>query len=617
MAGRGTFYTPIKRNHMIAPFGVGALLLARNGVGVIVCGYEEWLRERPNDGRDGATWLERNQISDPHFARRLGVNRLIQPPAVGDDPDERNTWFVRVARFPLTEYCINPDCRRIAMRDRESVSPGLCAECEPPAGSRKRAWPTQQTPLVLACRGGHLSEIPWVEWVHDPDLHDADDGDAASTGSACAAPVLEYKVATDVTAPVVRCKTCGAGIDLGRLRNRGFGCPGERPWLPSATPESCGERASVLERTSTSLYYPEVRSALYLPHGPELDHRLMALLAEPAAKLFLDEYQPDQAPDARDLDRLVKLAARRGITTTQKDIARHVSATGRSGEDVPDSVVRARELAALLDSSSKTSSPTGLPSLTVEARPIDRYAPDLQTRIAAVSAVTRVAETRALVGFSRVEPKQITPGEGFRQLWGADLDATKERDWLLAHRVYGEGILLLLNPQAVHEWELDVQKARAWFADGCQTPTGFFDARYILAHTISHALLREAANECGYALPSLRERLYVVADEDGQPQTGVLIFTAEGDAYGTLGGLVELARPGRLEGLLRAALEKARWCGADPVCMNPPEGVELHTSPGCCHHCLLLPETCCENFNAALDRAALVGGRSLAGFGSL
>lgn len=98
---RPVFYTPIKRSHLIAPFGVGALLLARNGVGVIVCGLDEWLHDRPNDGRGGASWLEANHVVDTHLQRRLGVNRLIQPPAVADAPTESNTWFVRVARFPL------------------------------------------------------------------------------------------------------------------------------------------------------------------------------------------------------------------------------------------------------------------------------------------------------------------------------------------------------------------------------------------------------------------------------------------------------------------------------------------------------------------------------------
>jgi hypothetical protein len=45
------------------------------------------------------------------------------------------------------------------------------------------------------------------------------------------------------------------------------------------------------------------------------------------------------------------------------------------------------------------------------------------------------------------------------------------------------------------------------------------------------------------------------------------------------------------------------------VCMNPPQGGGLQTTPGCCHHCLLVPETSCEMFNLALDRASLIGGR--------
>lgn len=134
-------------------------------------------------------------------------------------------------------------------------------------------------------------------------------------------------------------------------------------------------------------------------------------------------------------------------------------------------------------------------------------------------------------------------------------------------------------------------------------------ARHLLAHTFSHLLLREAATVCGYALPSLRERVYVTADEDGTEQTGVLIYTADGDTYGTLGGLVELAEPGNLEKLVAAAVERACWCGADPVCMNPPVGAGLSTTPGCCHHCLPVPETTCEWFNTWLDRGALVGGR--------
>ncbi len=614
---RQVFYTPIKRSHMIAPFGVGALLLARNGVGAVVCGLDEWLRGRPNDGRGGTSWLERNQIIDAHLQHRLGVNRLVQPPVVGPDPTERDTWFVRVARFPLTEYCINPKCRRLVTRLPEGVSQGGCLACEPPDG-RKRAWPTQQVPLVLACPAGHLSDIPWDTWAHDPALQARDDiGQPRHPGGMCTDPTLTYRVATDITAPVVECTHCGASIDLGALRNQGHDCSGGRPWLPGTATEQCTERARVLERTATGLYYPEVRSALHLPHGPAVDHRLMALLAEPVAHVILGGYQPGETPDERDRTRLVALAAARGITTTTTDVARHITiaeADVADVADVDDHALRAQELTALLDPTDLSGGGAGLPPLIVEPRNLGDYRGPIfagdTRRFSAVSAIPRLAETRALVGFSRVNPGRPTPREGFAQQWGGPLDAAHERDWLVAHRVYGEGILLVLDPDAVRRWEEITRVSAAWYRDGTELAGELLTPRHLLAHTLAHALLREAAAVCGYALPSLRERVYATADGDGVACTAVLVYTAEGDSYGTLGGLVELADPGSLEALVGRAVDTARWCGADPVCMNPPEGAGLQVSRGSCHHCLLLPETSCELFNGWLDRAALAGGRA-------
>ena len=42
--------------------------------------------------------------------------------------------------------------------------------------------------------------------------------------------------------------------------------------------------------------------------------------------------------------------------------------------------------------------------------------------------------------------------------------------------------------------------------------------------------------ECGYSSAALRERLYV-SDDARAPMAGVLIYTAAGDAEGTMGGL--------------------------------------------------------------------------------
>lgn len=611
LMARSVFYTPVKRSHMIAPFGVGALMLARSGVGVVVCGLDEWLRERPRGNRlEQQAWLDANQIFDEHLQRRLGVNRLIQPPPLADDPNEHNTWFVRVARFPLTEYCINPKCRMLITRAPEGVSEGRCAACEP-EGGKQRAWPTQQVPLVLACPAGHLSDITWVEWAHNAELQPLNEqGESTHPGGLCTRPSLTYRVSTNITAPVVEC-TCGAGVDLGQVRYHKHACPGSRPWLPGTANDACTENAQVLERTSTNLYYPDVRSALYLPHGPEVDHRLMAVLSDRVARLLLSSYDAGSPVSDVDLRRLVEVGVSRGVETTPEEIARHLEVAATSSEDVEEAEVRRQELEALLDGTPKTSSNAGMPPLIV--RPIDTTDFDggsFRERIEAVSAVERLTETRALVGFARLEPQRLLPADGFEQLWGRPLDALEERDWLVAHRVYGEGILLVLDQASVAGWEEKLSHSSAWFRNGFDGPGGFQTPRLLLAHTLAHAVLREAASICGYPLPALRERIYDITDEDGGTQTALLVYTAEGDAYGTLGGLVELAQPGNLEELVSRAVEQARWCGADPVCMTPPEKAGLQTSPGSCHHCLLLPETSCELFNQWLDRAALVGGRS-------
>jgi len=133
--------------------------------------------------------------------------------------------------------------------------------------------------------------------------------------------------------------------------------------------------------------------------------------------------------------------------------------------------------------------------------------------------------------------------------------------------------------------------------------------RFVLLHTLAHLLINRLTFECGYSSAALRERLYV-SEHPEAPMAGILIYTAAGDAEGTLGGLVRMGKPGRLEPLLFRALSGARWCSADPVCMEMgqsggqgPDSLNL----AACHGCSLVPETACEEFNRLLDRGLVIG----------
>jgi len=98
----------------------------------------------------------------------------------------------------------------------------------------------------------------------------------------------------------------------------------------------------------------------------------------------------------------------------------------------------------------------------------------------------------------------------------------------------------------------------------------------------------------------------------------LLIYTADGDSEGTMGGLVRMGRPGLLEPVVQRAIERAKWCSADPVCMEM--GSKGGQGPGsfnlaACHNCALVPETACEQFNRFLDRGMVVGTLEQPGIG--
>lgn len=126
-----------------------------------------------------------------------------------------------------------------------------------------------------------------------------------------------------------------------------------------------------------------------------------------------------------------------------------------------------------------------------------------------------------------------------------------------------------------------------------------------MLHTLAHLLIRELALECGYNAASIRERIYADTGT-GDPQAGILVYTAAADSDGTLGGLVELGKPENLGRLLEQALSRAKVCSSDPLCSehDPEKDRTLHGAA--CHACAFVSETSCEKGNRYLDRALVV-----------
>jgi hypothetical protein len=207
--------------------------------------------------------------------------------------------------------------------------------------------------------------------------------------------------------------------------------------------------------------------------------------------------------------------------------------------------------------------------------------------------LTKLTETRIQDGFSRFQPADgLASWEGQRRMWGF---TAARYDWLPGVRCYGEGILFELNDAVVSKW-----------SGICKTANPdryeLGGPRETLVHTLAHLVMARAALKCGYPTASIRDRIYNLPDG----RLAFLIYVAEADSSGTLGGLVELAFGGRLESFVTSALESSQWCAQDPVCISS-SAFQVDHQVGACHQCVLLPETSCEKFNADLDRATIIG----------
>jgi len=237
-----------------------------------------------------------------------------------------------------------------------------------------------------------------------------------------------------------------------------------------------------------------------------------------------------------------------------------------------------------------------------------------------VTLVDSLRETRAFRGFDRLVPSQKQQHEYDRLLWREKPSYKSGQRWLPAAVVFGEGFFLRFRLDRLRSWEQEwgkqhegrlsganeaIAKVRERRGEDPQDPIGPSE---VMIHTFAHLLINHLVYSSGYGSASLRERLYVTQAENGETeQAGLLIYTAAGDAEGSMGGLVRQAELGRLERLILGALESAMWCASDPVCIESegqgPDACNL----AACHSCALLPETSSEMMNRFLDRGTVVG----------
>src|SRR5947208_293490 len=103
---------PIRRAHLVAPFGVGALLVAPDGTSMVAAGLDHWFDE----GADSRLVdVEEFRLEEWRLQRRLGTSHFRLPPDFrrprrGQQVPNANL-SVPFLRFPQWHFCWR--CKRL------------------------------------------------------------------------------------------------------------------------------------------------------------------------------------------------------------------------------------------------------------------------------------------------------------------------------------------------------------------------------------------------------------------------------------------------------------------------------------------------------------------------
>lgn len=581
----------LRRSQLVYPFGVGAVIDLPDD-SVMTCSIDLW--DKDNLGI---------KIYDRRFQKWGGVSHFRVPPST--EESERGIPFIR---FPRWRFCSK--CRKLkplkewsnkyrSARNRYFDTP-ICYTCN-----------IELVPIrfIVACENGHIDDFPWDKWVH-------------SGGKCSGKRDLYYKTnpeASGLAGVFVKCETCGeiktmVGAFNKEIHQKYGGCSGKKPWMNSSeyNEKNCNKTPRTIQKGGSNVYYSNVKSSILIPPYTDKIYEKINELETSDLWHFAIEQENEKSLHSLsdkyniELDELKKLY-RKEISKKNKN----------SNDKFKDEIsYRYEEYRAFLDKENEEEKNSKNFNIQIidggkyKVRALDK-----------VVLVKRLREIRALVSFSRLNPPtndQYTDPNNENQSREVPVSENKRVNWLPAIEVRGEGLFLKFDNRLIDKWSenktiidrtLKINEQNVNIAKEKGVKPRIIPSKFILLHTISHLLIRQLNFECGYSSAALRERIYCNERDEQSEMSGILIYTSSGDSEGTLGGLVRQGKPQFFSKIFNKAIEEARWCSSDPLCIES-EGQGLNSlNLAACHACSLLPETSCEEFNKFLDRAMLIGER--------
>lgn len=603
---------PIRRSQLVSPWGVGAIVPFPEDESLMIAGLDMW-----QFGNDKGAFT----IRDERLEKRLGIKELRSPPDFRDAKTDRFNNNIRIpaVRFPRWHYCsFCGTMRKLNYYSGRDECPGYAWPTGRSCAGKKKRRKLIPERFIVVCSDGHIDDFPVAEWVHNnprnPKVYDEE---------SCVMKRSTGGLSASLSGVTYTC-SCGASrsmlgaMNKGALTNIGYHCTGSKPWLGiesddthpclnNDTRSDTQHAIRVVQRGATNVWFADTRSSIYIPvDSTETDRHLLTVLNDvfdivsnsrkngEVNRAILDAVAQSKHVDSDALYAAViqRLQGTEGL--------------GDVTEDMPEDEYRMDEYDVLI----KNSGGDNLDFHSVSL-PIANYHPVIHKYFRSISRVPKLRETRAFVGFSRLQPDNTKSLSDKRKMLSLG-----NLDWLPAVQVFGEGIFFEFNNQALDEWANlpavadRIARMNNHYQSMLQHTNeigGFLSAKFVLIHTFAHLLINQLSYECGYGSSSIRERLYCGKHENNLNMYGILLYTASGDAEGSMGGLVRQGMPGRIEDTIVAALHNAKWCSSDPVCIQSPGQGPDSCNLAACHNCALLPETCCETGNRLLDRGFVIG----------
>lgn len=579
-------------------------------------------------------WQERVvRIHDERLEKALHVDYFGMP---GGKDDIRCKEGISYARFPEWYFC--PKCRKFQplklwIDDYRRKARQRAKEDDPNMVKHMRC-PSCNQDLVVArivtvCEHGHIDDFPWVKWVHCQNLGGAK--------KICDHPSLTFKTGASATEGleglVITCETCRAkatlkgAFDKDKLEELdekhgyeyGFTCTGRHPW--KSQKEACTNYPKVLQRGSSSVYFPVTASSLVIPpYSSLLTRKIEDSNAFIECKNTITAFMrtPCLTQEIKDtfiVAQITGYSNRIGleIGVSEDKVKPVLERKWRQPADEEYSTLsvkyRAEEYDALSGEISFGKDAYG--DFQRESTNIAAYNLPFIKRI---SLIHKIREVQALTGFSRIKPADKSEPVGKQ----VNVVSVKEPEtnWYPAYEVRGEGIFIEFDSDAINKWRDGNEKLQGRIDRlnenykksfiGSNNPR-IVTGKFVILHTISHLLIKQLSFECGYNIASLKERIYCSESAEGKDMSGILIYTASGDSEGTLGGLVRQGYPDAFPAIFKKAIESSVTCSNDPVCSLSLGQGRDSLNLAACYSCTLIPETSCEEFNIFLDRGTVIG----------